>query len=125
LEWIPNYYYGGHPFGFLPEASRAEAFAPFVAARDAILGSIKAYSPLEHASPDDPPVFVTYPNQDKLPIKGESQTDPTHSAVLGLLLKARLAEVGVPCELRYRRDGLPGDASLQAALLKALAPPRR
>ena len=121
-EWIPNSVYGGHAFGFLPQATRPEAFVPFLAARDQILPEIQRYSPIEHATADDPPVFLHYPKQDKPPVKGEQQTDPTHSAVLGLILKEKMQALHVPCEVRYPDDGIPGEPSIQEALRKALIP---
>lgn len=119
VEWIPNSNYGGHAFGY-PGKTRPESFAPFLANREMHLADIRLYSPIEHASADDPPAFVICPKQDKPPVKGEPQTDPSHSAVLGLMLKESLGALGVKCELRYQNDGLPGEASLQDALAKAL-----
>lgn len=123
-EWIPNSIYGGHAFGFLPGASRADAFAPFLAARDSILPAIRRYSPSEHASADDPPVFMEFPSQDKPPIAGEPQTDPTHSAVLGLMLEARLRALGVKVSLRFRNDGRTGITNSQEFLTHMLTSPR-
>lgn len=117
VEWIPNSSYGGHAFGY-PGRTRPEAFAPFLANRDRHLADIRRYSPMAHASADDPPAFIVCPKQDKPPRKGESQTDPTHSAVLGLMLQGTLKELGVGCEVRHPHDGLPGEATLQNALLK-------
>jgi len=122
--WIPNSIYGGQAFGFLPKASRAEAFAPFLAARDSIIEEIRRYSPIEHASADDPPVFMEFPAQDKPPVVGEPQTDPSHSAVFGLQLAEKLHALGAKAELRYRGDGKSGAGTMQEALLKTFTIPK-
>ncbi len=119
VEWIPNSNYGGHAFGYVGK-TRPETFAPFLANRERHLADLRLYSPIAHASADDPPAFVICPKQDKPPVKGESQTDSSHSAVLGLMLQATLQPLGIKCELRYENDGLPGEPSLQEALLRAL-----
>src|SRR5205814_2135475 len=108
VEWIPNSNYGGHAFGYLGR-TRPETFAPFLANREKHLADLRRYSPIAHASADDPPAFIVCPKQDKPPVKGEPQTDPAHSAVLGLMLQDTLKPLGVKCELRYENDGLPGE----------------
>lgn len=118
-EWIPNYIYGGRAFGF-PGATRAESFEPFLAARDSILTDIQRYSPIEHASKDDPPLFMEFPRQDKAPVAGEKQTDPTHSAVAGLMLQEKLRSLGMESELRYLNDGKTGNADVQEFLHQRL-----
>ncbi|MBI5693839.1 MAG: alpha/beta hydrolase fold domain-containing protein [Verrucomicrobia bacterium] len=120
-EWIPNSVFGAHAFGYAG-SSRAESFAPFLAAREAHLPQIRRFSPIEFASRDDPPVFLEFPNQDKPPVPGEPQTDPTHSAVSGLMLARALQPLGVKVELRYRGDGRTGHANLQEALVDFLRP---
>src|SRR6266542_941123 len=87
-EWIPNYGYGAHAFG-LP------SFQSLYDNRAKVLKWIKEYSPIEHVSKDDPPIFLEYPSQKVPPVVGEKQTDPTHSAVLGLKLQERLRDAGV------------------------------
>ena len=118
-EWIPNSTFGAHAFGFA-EMTRADSFAPFLAARDSFLKDIQRYSPIEHASADDPPVFVEFPTQDKPPVPGEAQTDPSHSAVSGLMLERQLQSLGVPVELRYKGDGKTGHANAQEFLTHSL-----
>ncbi len=118
-EWIPNSVFGAHAFGFA-ELSRAAAFAPFLAARESLLPHIERYSPIAHASSDDPPVFMEFPNQDKPPVPGEAQTDPSHSAVSGLMLERKLQTLGVKVELRYRGDGKTGHANAQEFLMEML-----
>src|SRR5437879_5633917 len=53
-EWMPNYGYGAHAFG-LPN------FQALYENRDKVLRWIKEYSPIEHVSKDDPPIFMEYP----------------------------------------------------------------
>lgn len=119
--WIPNAVFGAHAFGFA-DLSRPASFEPFLAARKKYLPEIRRYSPIEQASADDPPVFVEFPKQDKPPVRGEAQTDPSHSAISGLLLEQKLESLGVPVELRYRGDGKTGHADVQAYLIDKLSP---
>jgi acetyl esterase/lipase len=93
-EWMPNYGYGAHAFG-LPN------FQALHDQRDKVLAWIKEYSPIEHVSKDDPPIFLEYPRQDVPPVVGEKQADPTHSAVLGLKLQEKLKAAGVEVILVY------------------------
>mgnify|MGYP001607300963 CR=1 FL=1 len=93
-EWIPNYTYGGHAFGFAK-------FDDFHANRDKVLPWLKEYSPIEHVTKDDPPIFMNYAGQKAPPVLGEKQTDPTHSAVMGLKLEEKLKAVGVEVILIY------------------------
>ena len=99
-EWIPNMRYGGHAFGF-SGVGRDSQFQQFYDHRSEVLDWIKEYSPYSHAGPGDPPVFLNYPAQDKPPFKGEDQRDPTHSAVLGLLLEEKLKAEGDEVHLAY------------------------
>lgn len=118
-EWIPNSVFSAHAFGFA-DLSRADSFAPFLAARERYLAGIHEYSPIAHASPDDPPVFVEYPLLDKPPVPGETQADPSHSPVLGLMLQKKLESLGVPAELRYFGDGKRAPANVQQYLTQKL-----
>jgi acetyl esterase/lipase len=98
-EWMPNVTYGGHAFGFREQYPKTDEektaeFQRFYESRDAILPWIKEYSPLDHASADDPPLWLSY-SQDTPAVKGEEQKDPTHSAVFGLMLEERLKPLGV------------------------------
>jgi acetyl esterase/lipase len=101
-EWTPNSRYGGHAFGFMPDAkdirTRDTQFAEFLAAREQVLPWIKEYSPIEHATRDDPPVYLTYAAP---PALGQEQRDPTHTSNYGVKLQEKLRELGVPCELVY------------------------
>lgn len=85
-EWIANAKYGGHAFAVEGKYSDVKQFSAFLEKRDDLMKWIKEYSPAEHVTTDDPPVFMEYAAQDKPPVKGEAQKDPTHSANYGLLL---------------------------------------
>jgi acetyl esterase/lipase len=101
-EWMPNARYGGHAFGVTgPKGNRDGAFQEFFDRREKLLPWIKEYSPITHVSKDDPPIFMEYPSQKKPPVKGESQEDPTHSALLGMILMEKLKAAGVEAILVY------------------------
>ncbi len=100
-EWTPNSRYGGHAFGFMDPndiKSRDKHFAEFLAAREEYLPMIKEYSPIEHASSDDPPIYMIY---NSAPALGQEQKDPTHTANYGVKLQEKLRSLGVECELVY------------------------
>ena len=100
--WTPNSKYGGHAFGFFPDPSdlktRDTRFAEFLAAREQVLPWIKEYSPFEHVTRDDPPIYLSYTTP---PALGQDQKDPTHTANFGVKLQEKLQSVDVPCELVY------------------------
>ena len=89
-EWVPNARYGGHAFGVSALDNRDGFFQRFYEQREGFLPEIAEYSPLTHVTRGDPPVFLEYPAQKKPPVKGEAQDDPTHSALLGLMLMEKL-----------------------------------
>jgi len=101
-EWTPNSRYGGHAFGFMPDPkdnkTRDTQFAEFLAARESVLPWIKEYSPYEHVTADDPPIYMIYSAP---PALGQEQKDPTHTANYGVKLQERLRSAGVDCELVY------------------------
>ena len=102
-EWTPNSRYGGHAFGFMDLAnakSRDTQFAEFLAAREKVLPWIKEYSPFEHVTSDDPPIYLIYAGP---PAMGKEEKDPTHTANFGLKLQEKLRSVGVENELVYPR----------------------
>jgi acetyl esterase/lipase len=123
-EWIPNMRYGGHAFGFTGSGARDSQFQQFYDHRSDILEWIKEYSPYSHVGPGDPPVFLDYPSQDKLPKKGEAQTDPTHTAVLGLLLEEKLKAEGDEVHLVYPGRKDPEFASITEFLIAKLKAPK-
>ncbi|MFO0879603.1 MAG: alpha/beta hydrolase [Gemmataceae bacterium] len=92
-EWMPNYGYGAHAFG-LPN------FKSLIENREKVLKWIKEYSPIEHASKDDPPIGLFY-GGDKDSKKGDLPKDPTHSPLLGLLLEQKLKDLGVDVIVVY------------------------
>ena len=99
-QWIPNAVFAAHAFGYA-NLSRAASFEPFLAARESYLDDIRRYSPYELAGKDAPPLFMEFPMQDKPPVPGDAQTDPSHSAVSGLMLQRKLESLGVAVELQY------------------------
>jgi acetyl esterase/lipase len=121
-EWMPNMRYGGHAFGFTGTGGtgRDSQFQQFFDHRAEVLDWIKEYSPYSHVGPGDPPVFMTYPSQDKPPVKGEPQTDPTHSAVLGLLLQEKLKAEGDEVHLIYPGHKDPEFAGISDFLIAKL-----
>jgi acetyl esterase/lipase len=109
-EWIPNFTYGSDAFGIPQETDKAAEFQKFFAARERLLPLIKEYSPISHVSRDSPPVFLEYPARpvgrvtDDPPLtlrKGQAQADPTHSALLGVLLMEALQAADVDAILVY------------------------
>lgn len=116
VEWIPNSEYGGHAFGYIGK-TRKETFAPFFANRDKHLTELREWSPISHASADDPFAVLLTTKEDKPPVKGEPQKDPTHSAVLGLMLQDSLKPLGVKCVVRHPLDGKP-ETTMQEVLMR-------
>lgn len=86
LEWIPNYRYGAHAFGL-------KTIKELSANREKMLKWINEYSPMSHVSKDDPPIAMFY--RGPKPVKGDKPRDPTHSAIMGLMLEEKLKAAGV------------------------------
>ncbi len=101
-EWTPNSRYGGHAFGFMSDPkdnkTRDTQFAAFLAGRESVLPWIKRYSPIEHVTADDPPIWMTYSDT---PALGQEQRDPTHTSNYGVKLQEKCKAIGVTCELVY------------------------
>ena len=100
-EWTPNSRYGGHAFGLwdpLDPKTRDTRFDDFLARRQELLPLIREFSPIELASPDDPPVYLAYRSR---PAIGKAEADPTHTANFGVKLQERLVDCKVSCELAY------------------------
>jgi hypothetical protein len=98
-EWTPNSRYGGHAFGFQPDKEKKlSQFDVFLANREQILPWIAEYSPYALVTPDDPPIYMTFPTP---PALGQDQKDPTHTANFAVKLQERCREQGVECELVY------------------------
>ncbi|QDT32919.1 alpha/beta hydrolase [Thalassoglobus polymorphus] len=85
-EWMPNYRYGAHAFGF-------KDLQALIDNREKVLPWIHEYSPIEHVSKDDPPIALFY--RGEVPVVGASPKDPTHSGIMGVKLAERLEAVGV------------------------------
>ena len=100
-EWTPNSRYGGHAFGFMDpndRKTRDTRFAEFLEKRADVLPWIREYSPYEHVTADDPPVYLIYSSA---PALGQEQRDPTHTANYGVKLQEHCKASGVDCELVY------------------------
>jgi len=125
-EWMPNATYAGHAFGFAADGrARREEFRLALENRDKILPWIREYSPIELVTKDDPPVFLDYPAQDKPPVAGEEQRDPTHSAVYGIELEKKMKEVGVECVVAWpghKSANYGGIRDFLVTKLKGMAP---
>lgn len=115
-EWTPNSRYGAHAFGFsdptpTQSRSREAMFADWLEHREEVLPWIKEYSPIEHASAGDPPIYLLYK---LLPTLGLPQLDPTHTANFGAKLQEKLRTVNVECELVY-----PGAPDVKHSTIEA------
>ena len=122
-EWTPNSRYGGHAFGFMDpneRKTRDTRFAEFLAHREEVLPWIKEYSPIEHASAGDPPIYLIY---NAPPALGEPQKDPTHTANYGVKLQEKLRGLGVECELVYPGAPEVKHATIDAYLIEKLKAP--
>lgn len=123
-DWIPNITYGAHAFGFRSQSvnDRAVAFERFLANRDRLMPAIREYSPLEHASADDPPLWLYY--SETTPVaKGDVVRDPTHTSLFGLMAQERLASFGVPVIVTTPARPAGAHATLTDALIAALSTP--
>lgn len=94
-EWMPNYGYGGHAFRVKTGISKDGSFNSLMQHREELMPWIKEYSPLTHVNAGDPPIFMEFPSQKVPPVKGEKQADPTHSALLGLILMEKLNDAKI------------------------------
>lgn len=105
-QWFKAPRYGGHAFGFSKLEGKREIsdMDACLAARDTILPWIKEYSPIEHATSDDPPMFLSY-NAAPQPA-GKPQIDSVHGANHGIKLKEKLDFLGVEATVSY--PGLEG-----------------
>jgi len=120
-EWIPNAIYGGHAFGFAEKGrKRPEEFELLIANREKVLPWIKEYSPIELVSKDDPPIYLDYPNQKTPPKQGQEEKDPTHSAMYGVPLVAKLNGAGVEAILAYPDQKDEKYGSVQKFLIEKL-----
>ncbi len=119
-EWTPNSRYGGHAFGFMDPRdlkTRDTQFEQFLAHRDELLPLIKEYSPYEHVTSDDPPIYLIYSSP---PAIGEAQKDPTHTSNYGVKLQEKCKTVSATCELVYPAAPDVKHASIEAYLIDVL-----
>lgn len=101
-EWMPNSIYAGHAFGFAKAGrNRAQEFELALENREKILPWIKEYSPIELVTPDDPPIYLDYPNQKVPPEIGTVQPDPTHSAIYGIKLAEKMKQHNLEVIVSY------------------------
>ena len=120
-EWMPNAIYGGHAFGFAAKGrGRAEEFELLMANREKVLPWIKEYSPIELVSKDDPPLYLDFPNQKTPPVVGESEPDPTHSALYGIKLAERMKPLGTEVIVAYPSQKDEKYGSIAAFLIAKL-----
>jgi acetyl esterase/lipase len=100
-QWFQSPRYGGHAFGFFKTEGGREVsdMAACLAARDSIMPWIREYSPIEHASGDDPPVFLNYSAAPQP--AGRPQLDSVHGAAHGIRLKETLDALGVEATVSY------------------------
>jgi acetyl esterase/lipase len=123
-EWIPNAVYGGHAFGYSTQGlTRAQEFELALADREKLIPLIKEYSPIELVDPQDPPIYLGYPNQKQPPKIGQVEPDPTHSAMYGVQLAKVLSDAGVEAVLAYPGHEDTKYGSVQKFLIEKLKQP--
>lgn len=101
FEWFEKPVYGAHAFGFLQyiDGKEQQDMDLFRKNRARLLPWIREYSPIEWASPDDPPVCIGY--QKNPGPSGEPQSDSVHGAMSGIKLKEKMDSLGVPCKIVF------------------------
>ena len=83
-------------------------------------------SVINHATADDPPVMLFYPQPNRPLPPNSSGGRHIHHPKLGIVLKEKLDRLGVECVLKFRKDfpgGAPVDAYAKFFLDKLKAPP--
>ncbi|MBI1830523.1 MAG: alpha/beta hydrolase [Planctomycetes bacterium] len=111
-EWLPNYTYGAHAFGL-------KNFNELHDKRESVLKWIKEFSPIEHASKDDPPIGLFYTGNKDAKVGG-IHPDPTHSPVMGMKLAEKLRDLKVDVVLSYAGHPDPRYANASAYLIDRL-----
>jgi hypothetical protein len=120
-EWIPNTAYGMGAFGFIWDNSDPTVeFRSGLRYRDEVLPWIKAYSPYELVTKDDPPVYLYY--HAGSPRKGKEVQDPNHSSNYGALLVEKLEALGLDYEFVHQDSQNPKHATIQDYLIRRLNP---
>ena len=104
FEWFKSPVYGAHAFGFVINQGNkvVSDMNSFIAARDNILPWIKEYSPIEWASPDDPPICLAF-SEAPQPFN-EPQLNSVHGASFGINLKKKFDQMGVECHVIYQQS---------------------
>lgn len=79
---------------------------------------VREAAPLTHATPDDPPLFLTYAGDPaEAPFKADApQNAWIHHVSLGVPLKKRYDELGIACELHHKSQ--PPAPGAEIAFLK-------
>jgi acetyl esterase/lipase len=97
FAWFKAPTYGAHAFGIVKDKNGrwTSDMERCLAQRETLLPWIKEYSPIEHASAGDPPVFLSYSASPQP--ADQPQLDSVHGAAFGLHLKKRLDTLGVEC----------------------------
>ena len=100
-EWFQKPTYGAHAFGIVKDKDGrlTSDMDTCLAERERILSWIREYSPIEHASAEDPPIFLSYVGKPEP--AGQPQLNSVHGAAFGIHLKERLDELGVECQIAY------------------------
>lgn len=105
-EWIgPGFQYGAHAFG-IDGKDKRDAFEKFLARRSELMDLIHEYSPIDHITPDDPPIYIDCPRPNITPVpvggleghKGLA----THHPMFGIKVKEKMDELGMECYLHYK-----------------------
>jgi acetyl esterase/lipase len=111
-EWLPNYTYGSHAFGL-------KDFNELHAKRESVMKWIKEYSPIEHATKDDPPIALFYTGAKDAGV-GKEHPDPTHSPVMGMMLEKKLKSLNI--DVVFHSNGQPNARykTAQAYLIERL-----
>ncbi|MEI6714505.1 MAG: alpha/beta hydrolase [Verrucomicrobiota bacterium] len=101
FTWFKAPTYGAHAFGIVKDKNGhwTSDMEAGIAQRERILPWIQEYSPIEHASSDDPPVFLSYTASPQP--ADQPQLDSVHGAAFGMHLKERLDALGVECHLAH------------------------
>ena len=79
------------------------------------------FSPINHVSAGDPPVFLLYSPATPLPAPDAGTA--IHHAALGIHLKAKADEIGVVCVMQYEEKPDQGSKAASEFLLKQLTKP--
>ena len=89
----------------------APSLAEALAGHEQYAGLYHEFSPLNHVSPGDPPLFMDYPHSPELPAQGPGHG--IHHPVFGLMMKEACDRAGVECHLRH--EGRPHGGAVGSA----------